>query len=100
MKDRSEEVVCVSKQEEENGESMDRLVQGMVQVRIPAMNKASICTGFGDSRTFAWLTKLADCGQNIFSSDRSSYSKSSLREIHHPVFEILSIFANIFSFSF
>ena len=33
----------------------------------------------------------------VFSSDRSSYSDSSLREIPHPIFEIS---ANMLSFSF
>ena len=36
----------------------------------------------------------------FISSDRSSYSDSFLVEIRHQLFEILSISANIFSFSF
>ena len=50
-----------------------------------------------------WMCRphIFTCTLYLFfvSSDRSSYSDSSLREIHHPVFEISSISANILSFS-
>ena len=36
----------------------------------------------------------------FFSSDRSSYSDSMLLKVQQPLFEILSIYANIYRFSF